>query len=166
MGQGDIPPVIRGFLLEDYPGGTLKQVLQDSSKRNIPLGKWALQIAEGLNRLHLSRITHMDVKPLNVVIASNDNAVLIDISGIRGVPRAWLAPELRGTNDPFSLSFEERQCNGIWAYRRLLSLMAESAGDSPEAQLLGCIATETAKRNSSLRLELCHVISRLRQLGQ
>jgi serine/threonine protein kinase len=40
-----------------------------------------MQIAMGLNELHRHGITHMDLKPSNIVISEQGDTVLIDISG-------------------------------------------------------------------------------------
>ncbi len=43
----------------------------------------------------------MDLKPSNVVLSAESNAVLIDISGIEGVTRQWLSLEmLKSKKDP------------------------------------------------------------------
>lgn len=44
----------------------------------------------------------MDLTPSNVVISAVFDAILIDVSGIGGVTRQWLAPEMRDGPDPLS----------------------------------------------------------------
>jgi hypothetical protein len=50
----------------------------------------------------------MDLKPSNIVISINDDAVIIDISGI-AVTKDWLAPEIHEVDDPISLPWEARR---------------------------------------------------------
>ncbi|EEP77974.1 predicted protein [Uncinocarpus reesii 1704] len=130
------PPVMRGILLDYHLEGTLERVLKRTNGSNRPWCGWALQIAEALNQLHLSNNTHMDLKPSNVMIDNEENAVLIDISGIGGVTHEWLAPEIREILDPLSLPFEMRQRNDIWAYGQLLSAMAELSSNNQEKKLM------------------------------
>ncbi|EGC45105.1 protein kinase [Histoplasma capsulatum var. duboisii H88] len=102
------PPVMRGILLDYHSEGTLEQALKATDGSNHPWRRWALQIADALYRLRPSNNTHMDVKPSNVVIDNQRNAVLLDISGIGGVTHEWLAPEILEILDPLSSPFEMR----------------------------------------------------------
>ncbi len=61
-------------LYEPRDADVLEQELQ-------PWQGWALQIALGLCELHRQGLAHMDLKPSNVVIRAEDNAILLDISG-------------------------------------------------------------------------------------
>ncbi|KAL2137203.1 hypothetical protein VTI74DRAFT_6414 [Chaetomium olivicolor] len=87
--------VLRGFLIEHHPNGTLEKAVDAANSDADPKQwrKWALQIAEALNTLHEKGIAHMDMKPNNVVISKDGNAVLIDISGVGGFTPKWLMPE-------------------------------------------------------------------------
>ncbi len=76
--------VIRGILLEHHPGGTLGQPLDKMDVTNFPWRQWPLQIGHGLLNLHQKNVMHMDLKPSNTVIDSRGNAVIIDVSSIRG----------------------------------------------------------------------------------
>ena len=73
--------VLRGFLLEYHPGGTLEEALKNH-RVHCGLRKWPFQIACGLEQLHRLKIAHMNLKPSNVVLDAKDDAILIDISGI------------------------------------------------------------------------------------
>ncbi len=118
--------VLRGILLEHYPNGTLKSALQ-SPKPQMD-GRWlvwGLQIAEALACLHKNDLTHMDLKPSNVMINAEWNAVVIDISGIGGVTSEWLSPKLHKEPDPLSQSQEVRKQNDLWALGKILSAMTE-----------------------------------------
>ena len=155
----DPSSVLRGFLLEYHPGGTLEDALK---KNRVYPGseKWPVQIARGLEQLHGQTIAHMDLKPSNIVIGINDDAVIIDISGIAAT-KDWLAPEMREVRDPISLPWEARRRNDIWAYGTLLSMMVQLERDEEKARLLHEVIEETRKEEPSERLELCHVIGKL-----
>jgi hypothetical protein len=73
----------------------------------------------------------MDIKPSNVVLDADGNAVLINISGIGGITHGWRALETRDEISPFHLLFEVRLLNNIWAYKTLPSEIASHTGDSP-----------------------------------
>ncbi|KAF3483914.1 protein kinase domain-containing protein [Arthroderma uncinatum] len=156
-------PVMRGILLEYYSGGTLELILKESDGKNLPWRRWALQIADGLNQLHLRGITHMDLKPSNIMIDNEGNAVLIDISGIGGVTHEWLAPELQDILDPLSLPFGTRQRNGIWAYGKHIQEMAALSGNIEERELLEGVAYASAIDNPALRLNLPYIITSLKR---
>ncbi|KAH8166900.1 hypothetical protein CIB48_g1362 [Xylaria polymorpha] len=132
--------VLRGILLEHYPNGTLKSALQ-SPKPQIDRRwlVWGLQIAEALACLHKNDLTHMDLKPSNVVINAEWSAVVIDISGLGGVTSDWLSPKLRKEADPLLQSLEVRKQNDIWALGRILSAIAE-VSTSVDKQLLESVA--------------------------
>ncbi|KAL2168360.1 hypothetical protein VTG60DRAFT_7338 [Thermothelomyces hinnuleus] len=155
------PGALYGVLLEYYPNGTL----EDASKMREPQingrwCQWAVQIASALFEMHRRGITHMDLKPANVVITANFDAVLIDVSGIGGVTREWLSPEMRGNENPFSKSIEERKQNDIWALGRIMIAMADAqACSDDEQQMLRSVAQ--AATRSPPRIPLGHVIAAL-----
>jgi serine/threonine protein kinase len=157
----DPSPVLRGFLLEYHPGGTLQDALRENC---VPpgSGRWPAQIGCGLEQLHLNYIAHMDLKPSNIVISVNGNAVIIDISG-SAATKDWLAPEMREMHDPISLPWEARRRNDIWAYGTLLSMMVQFESDEEKARLLREVAEETRMEEPSERTELCYVVRKLRQ---
>ncbi len=161
--RDDNPIVIRGFLLEHHPGGTLEQRFKDIDVTNFPWRRWPLQIGYGLLELHQRNITHMDLKPSNIVIDRDRNAVLIDISGIGGVTYEWLAPELRD-EDALSFPLEGRKLNDIWAYGKWLSAIAESVDGSQDVDLLREIARNTTSNRPELCMGLFDVISKLKRL--
>jgi len=90
--KGKSSTVLRGILLEYHSNGTLEATLQDAAQLNpqtISLWqKWALQIAQALGHLHQRGITHKDLKPSNILISAEHNAILTDISGIGGTTSA------------------------------------------------------------------------------
>lgn len=155
----DSGPVLREFLLEYHPRGTLEDALRENfvspgSRR------WPVLIACRLQQLHCQNVAHMDIKPLNILINTNDDAVIIDISGI-AVLNGWLAPEMHEIDDPISLPWEARRRNDIWAYGKLLSMIAQLESDKNQARLLNEVIEETKKIEPSERVELCHIIVKL-----
>jgi len=156
----DESPVVRGFLMEHHPGGTLEQWLGQADIAKVPWKRWPLQIGYGLLYLHQRSITHMDLKPSNVVIDINGNALLIDISGIGGVTYEWTAPELRDKDD-LNVPLQERVLNDIWAYGMLLSAIARSVDGSEDVYLLHEVVKETTKECPTMRMELTNAILKL-----
>lgn len=142
--------VLRGLLLEYHRNGTLEMALKSPPSNMDGLWRrWGLQIIRALACLHERGIAHMDLKPSNVVISADMNAMLIDVSGIGGVTRQWLSPEMLQEKDPMSHGFEARKQNDIWALGRMLLAMAQASSDKDEAQLLRSIslsATRTPPR--------------------
>lgn len=152
-------PLLRGFLLEYHPGGTLEDALRENLV-SPGLRSWPLQIARGLQQLHHQNIAHMDLKPSNIVINTNGDAVIIDISGI-AFTNGWLAPEMQEIDEPISLPWEARRCNDIWAYGTLLSMIAQFESDESQGRLLNEVIEQTKKKEPSERIELCHIIAKL-----
>ncbi|EXJ82238.1 serine/threonine protein kinase [Capronia epimyces CBS 606.96] len=151
--------VIRGFLLEYYSGGTLERCLQEKSWTDLPWRQWPVQIGHGLQTLHCRGITHMDLKPSNIVLDDHGIAVIIDISGIGGVTWNWLAPELRervGADAHFT--FEEGRGGDIWAYGKLLVEIAKSVGRIEGVQRMFDIGTDIINQSPQSRTSLPELI--------
>lgn len=159
----DSPTVIRGILLEYYPGGSLEERLEKNDMINFPWRRWPRQIGYALLQLHQEEIIHVDLKPSNVVIDYDGNAILIDISGIGGVSYEWLAPELRH-EDALSFPLKERKLNDIWSYGMLLSALARCMHGNPDAALLLEAATGSTNDRPELRISLPYVILKLQTL--
>ena len=132
--------VLRGVLMEYHSNGTLQNVLQ-SPKKGLPWHQWAIQITSALSRLHQFGITHMDMKPENIVLGSEyREAALVDLSGIGGTTRDWLSPEMKALSEPLSQDMDSRIQNDIWALGRILSVMADAACDETERQILNRVS--------------------------
>ncbi|KAJ2895016.1 hypothetical protein MKZ38_006993 [Zalerion maritima] len=158
----DRPIVLRGILLEHHPNGTLQDGLQaPNPKMDWPLGRWGLQITSALFHLHHKGVTHMDLKPSNIVISTDCNAMLIDISGVGGVTQEWLAPEMRSIRDPLSQSMVSRKQNDIWALGKILSMMASVSCNDMEKQLLRSVALDATTEAPCSRISLRDAISKL-----
>lgn len=162
--RGDNSIVIRGILLEHHTNGTLEMTLTNA--KDFPWYRWPLQIGIGLAMLHQKNITHMDLKPSNIVIDCHGNAVIIDISGIGGVTYEWLAPEIHKAKDPLSFSFEARKANDIWAYGQLISIIAKSVVTGHEVNLLTDVSECLTKVDPTLRIELSYALPRLKMYEQ
>jgi serine/threonine protein kinase len=78
----------------------------------------------------------MDLKPRNIVLSKDLNAILIDTSGIGGTTRKWLSPEMRLLPEPLSQDFEARKQNDIWALGQILSAMAQTTCNEGEHRVL------------------------------
>ncbi|KAK4242729.1 kinase-like domain-containing protein [Achaetomium macrosporum] len=160
LGEAGDPIVLRGFLLEYHPNGTLEDALRTPKlEMNGRWCRWASQITTGLAQLHQCDLAHMDLKPSNVVISADFDAVLIDVSGIGGVTREWLSPEMRDENEPLSRSIEARQQNDIWALGQMLSAMADACCSDDEERLLRSMARYATRPPP--RMSLSHIITAL-----
>jgi serine/threonine protein kinase len=133
--EDDTPTSLQGILLEYHPNGTLQNVLR-SPKLNSPWHRWAVQITRTVDVLHQNDITHMDLKPENIVLSKDLNAILIDPSGIGGTTRKWLSPEMRHLPKPLSQDIEARKQNDIWALGEILSAIAGATCDEMERRVL------------------------------
>ena len=161
------PVVLQGILLEYHPHSTLHKALQTSTpENNLPWRRWSIQITKALAQLHQSDITHMDLKPSNVVIDRDHNAVLIDISGIGGVTPQWLAPEMCDVDDVLSQDTVSRKLNDIWALGKMLSTIANVSRDAGEKHLLERVGTKATAEVPALRVSLSDAICMLSELDQ
>lgn len=104
----------------------------------------------------------MDIKPLNVVIDGNGNAVLIDISGVGGITHEWRAPEIRDNISPGDLPFEERQLNDTWDYGKLLSEIISHGGATPFSETLDQVVACLTREDTLTRMTLPEAISQLK----
>ncbi|PYI10643.1 kinase domain protein [Aspergillus sclerotiicarbonarius CBS 121057] len=158
----DGPLVVTGILLKAYPGGSLRQVLSENRVAEYTWKKWPVQIGTALNRFHEANKTHMDIKPSNIVIDSEGNAVIIDIGGIGGMTRQWCSPEIQDETSPFDLPFEQRRLNDVWAYGKILFEIGSHAKDDPFANRLKQVADCLMRENCQTRMSLPMAISRLK----
>lgn len=150
--------VLRGFLLEHHAAGTLEQALDKGIFRRI----WPLQIARGLQQMHRKKITHMDLKPSNIVISSEGDAKIIDISGL-ATTREWMPPEFQKHLDPTSLPWDSRVRGDIWAFGSLLSLMIPLEHDEKKASLVAEVVRDMTEEYSENRSGLDDAVLKLAQ---
>ncbi|KNG87606.1 protein kinase domain-containing protein [Aspergillus nomiae NRRL 13137] len=161
----DQPPVISGILLEFYSGGSLQRILKEDRVKEYPWTRWPIQIGTALSHFHRAGQTHMDIKPANVVLDAQGNAVLIDISGASGITYSWRAPEIRPERSPFDLPFQARLLHDVWAYGKVLSEIATRVGKCTLAETLLCIAGHLMEENPWSRMTLSEAISQLSGYG-
>lgn len=159
--NGNPQMVISGILLEYYNGGTLQRVLNERRLKDFSWERWAVQIGNALDTIHRAKKTHMDLKPSNVVLDDEGNAVLIDISGIGGVTHEWRAPEIQDEISPFDLPFQTRRWNDTWAYGTLLKELASQVEDNPFGGALKLVADHLTT-DIHTRWTLSEAISRLK----
>ncbi|KAJ5666928.1 hypothetical protein N7462_011337 [Penicillium macrosclerotiorum] len=157
--------VISGILLEYCGGGNLQRVLGEQRVNKFRWGQWDVQIGNALDTLHRAKKTHMDLKPSNVVLDDDGNAVLVDISGIGGMTHEWRAPEIMDEIYPFELPFQTRRLNDTWAYGTLLKKIAFKAEDSPFVKTLKLVANHLTQ-DVHTRLTLSEAISVLKASSQ
>jgi len=156
------PTVLRGILVDFHPNGTLENALKNASKYGAMIWhKWALQISQALHCLHQHGIRHMDLKPTNIVISAKFDAIIIDISGIGGTTREWLAPEMLDLLEPWSADGLSQVQNDIWALGQILMCMAQASFDKLENSPLLPIAKGMTTRIPSLRTGLPAAVAAL-----
>jgi serine/threonine protein kinase len=166
----EMPVVITGFLLEYYNGGSLEQIINENGIQNdhLPI-KWAAQIGQALRLLHTSKLTHLDIKPSNIVLDAADNAILIDISGTGGYTWEWLSPEMQVSiqqsieSTPFNRPFEVRVATDCWAYGRLLSIITEMSAPGGTGDRLRFIADALTRAAPESRVSLRDALVQLEE---
>ncbi|EMC93631.1 hypothetical protein BAUCODRAFT_26871 [Baudoinia panamericana UAMH 10762] len=93
----DSGTVVKGVLIAYASNGALVDMLYDYARSpELPWHrreKWAKQIVTGLSNIHEAGYVQGDFTLSNIVIDTDDNAVIIDINR-RGCPVGWEPPEL------------------------------------------------------------------------
>lgn len=165
--SSEMPRVIRGFLLEYYPGGSLEEITHEGVAPSHSLQvRWAIQVGKALETLHKEGRAHLDIKPSNVVLDDQRNAFLIDISGTGGYTSGWLSPEMEmfieQNNDKAAADapLETRVATDCWAYGRLLSTIAEKSGLGG-GEGLRSIGGDLTKANPEARSTLSDTLAML-----
>lgn len=157
----DKPLVISGILLKFYSGGSLEQIFKEDRVKAYDWQCWPIQIGTALSHIHGARRTHIDIKPANVVLDAQGNALLLDISGIGGITYSWLAPEIRHEEPSFDLPFEARVLHSTWAYGKLLLEIAAFGGNFTFTETLLCVAGHLMEENTCSRMSLSEAVSQL-----
>ncbi|RAK95332.1 protein kinase family protein, partial [Aspergillus ibericus CBS 121593] len=148
--------------------GSLERVLaEDRYQDDSLLRRWALQLGRALETLHSQRRTHLDIKPPNIVLDANRNAILIDISGTGGYGWEWLSPEMQeilqqnAATAPASTSLDHRVATDCWAYGKLLYTMAKKAATSTLGKRLQDIGDDLTKADPKARISLSEALGRI-----
>ncbi|RJE19309.1 Protein kinase domain-containing protein [Aspergillus sclerotialis] len=157
--QEDGPEVVTGILLEYYPNGTLEESIDQRDGRGSSWKSWPKQLALALSTLHCSGVTHMDIKPANVVLNAANEAVFIDI-GV-GYTYELSAPEIRQVIDPFGLPFETRRQCDLWSFGMLLIEIAQFDGSDTFGIKLQEIGRKLTEAKPTTRPNLAEVIHSL-----
>ncbi|KAL2842734.1 kinase-like domain-containing protein [Aspergillus pseudoustus] len=180
--------VIVGFLLPFYAGGSLWSLTNNPMKfaeamakhraqgrffpgPQTPLLKWARQIAAALQSMHGAGKPHMDVKPANVVLDGQNNAVLIDISGLAGWTYEYLSPEMSEIVeddreiDIMAIPIHVRVQNDCWAYGMILDALARAAADigGEDVELVRGVAACMMRCKAEARISLEDALAMLVQ---
>lgn len=94
------------YVMDFLPGGSLDAFKRPMEEKQ--LARYIIQVAEALQYLHSRRVNHLDVKPENIMLDEQDNAILIDFGisqgytatgertttfSTRGVSKGYSAPE-------------------------------------------------------------------------
>jgi len=118
--------------LEWAPRGSLRDALRSKNLGTlVPLEKWALPLAHTLARVHAAGWVHLDIKPANVLFASDDSPLLGDF----GIARRIGEPPPQGS---FGFVSPERIAGGsstpkddIYSFGRVLEEALAVTGPSP-----------------------------------
>lgn len=145
------------MLLKYYPNGTLKDAIDSEDKQDKQefLQVWAKQLASALLALHGVGITHLDIKPANVVIDATNQAIFIDIG--TGYTYELLAPEIRQNTMPHRLPFEKRRQTDLWAFGMLLIEIAKLNENSHIGETLQNLGKQLAHDDPKQRPSLSEI---------
>lgn len=93
-GRGGLAKGLLYEWIETRDAGTLALIIGADTPLTLR-EKWAAQIRNAVTGLHTLGIVWGDVKPENVLIDTNDNAIVIDLEG--GTTRGWVDRDVSGT---------------------------------------------------------------------
>ncbi|KAJ5341909.1 hypothetical protein N7541_011033 [Penicillium brevicompactum] len=111
----------------------------------------------------MSGRTHLDIKPSNIVLDANDNAILIDVGGTDGFMWEWLSLEMRiliRQSCPVNKPLDARIV-GLMGDRSQLSLKRPRSGTLEISIRLQVIADRLTKATPESRISLCDALAQL-----
>lgn len=116
--------------------------------------------------LHNIGQAHLDIKPANVVLDANKNAVFIDISETGGYGWEWLSPEaetlkLQDNGSFVNAPFDTLVGTDCWAYGKVVSAIATKSGTPETAEKLRLIADCLTKVAPESRISLSDALVQL-----
>lgn len=158
----EAPDMIHGMLFKYYPGGTINQPRHINQEPE-SWRKWPLQIARALREIHKRELVHMDLKPSNIVLDTEDNAVIVDFGG-QQVTYDWLAPELREKEEVFMCPLEQKVRGELWTLGKLfyeIIINHQNHTGTLEINRLNSLATQLMHDDPRSRISLDQVISEL-----
>ena len=123
------------IVMEFVEGGNLREILNARGKINPPQAvAWLTEMADGLGYALKESVTHRDIKPTNILIASDGHVKLVDF-GLAGLV------EQSSIGGPQTFSTEQRTVD----YAGLEKATNVPRGD-PRSDIffLGCVAYEMA----------------------
>jgi TolB-like protein/predicted Zn-dependent protease/predicted Ser/Thr protein kinase len=131
--------------MELVAGKSLRELLREGAFEPRRLIRFATQIAEALEAVHLHGVRHGDIKPENIVVQADDRIKLLDFGIASRVSQAALTATSAGnTTDDWT----DRRVAGTLAYMAPEVLRGEHADGRADLFALGVILYElaTAKR--------------------
>ena len=111
------------FVMRYVQGRSLEQVLQQARRLPLPIVRSILyQVGSALTYAHRSRVVHRDVKPANILIDLDGNAVVTDFGIAKAAERPTPDPDRRaGGNAGLHESRAVRRRRGVGRLRPVLA---------------------------------------------
>jgi serine/threonine protein kinase/cytochrome c-type biogenesis protein CcmH/NrfG len=130
--------------MEFVDGGTLRQRMDDRPLPPADARAIAIQVAEGLQAAHERGVVHRDIKPGNIMIASNGKVKITDFGLAHFVDRTRLTIDGKASGTPAYMAPEQMRGEAvdrradIWAFGVLLHEML--TGRVPAAGIIDPLA--------------------------
>ena len=88
------------YVMEYFGGGSLADKVRNGALPESEAVRYISQVADALALLHGKRMMHLDIKPANILLDDNDNAVLIDF----GLAKQYDSVGLQTSTTPVGIS--------------------------------------------------------------
>ena len=128
------------IIMQFISGKTLSQLLQE--KQSIPetkIKKYLIEATEALAVIHQNNLLHRDLKPDNILIDSEDNAILIDFGAtkefIAGQTREMSVTLTAGYAPPEQYNYKSKRFPATDIYALCASIYELATGQLPEASI-------------------------------
>ena len=119
------------YVMKFYAGESLDDMIKSDqvpTSKKLIIGKIVLPICKALNAMHSRRILHLDIKPENIVIDENGEAVLIDFGVAQQYDENGKLISLRDTHSTSAFSAPENSDGNMRYF-------------GPQADIFGAAAT-------------------------
>ena len=119
------------YVMKFYAGESLDDMIKSDqvpTSEKLIIGKIVLPICKALNAMHSRRILHLDIKPENIVIDENGEAVLIDFGVAQQYDENGKLISLRDTHSTSAFSAPENSDGNMRYF-------------GPQADIFGAAAT-------------------------